>query len=322
MKKLCKLAALGLLVVTGTMFAACGEETEQTPDYGSLSIGNVKVFINADKNYTFAQIDPVFSEPVNAETLTFTYDTTAINIENNIVTPKKRVDETYPVTAKSEHFETTFNVEIEYIRWTGEEATNADYYNVDKYPVSARSSVCAAATENTTLFLGDSFMDNDFIGDYMATFKEGKDVLNAGMSSSTTYHWERAYKDIIGSTAPKNIVFHIGTNNFYDLHEDVEETEESLTRLLMYLHTSYPTSNIYWFNITQRKNTTYAANVTETNAYMAVWCAKYDWVTCVDTCSKVREGMLLEKDGTHPKTETYQVFTDALKDAGCEIVNK
>jgi len=322
MKKLCQFAALGLLVVTGTMFAACGEETEKPSEFGSLSIENVKVYINYDKNYTFAEIDPEFSKPENAETLTFEYDTTALNIENNIVTPKKRGNKTYPVTAKSDHFETTFNVEVEYILWTGEDATNADYYDLEKYPVAAMSSVCAAATENTTLFLGDSFMDNAFIGDYMATFKEGKDVLNAGMSSSTTYHWERAYKTIIGSTAPKNIVFHIGTNNFYDLHEDEETTEESLTRLLMYLHTSYPTSNIYWFNITQRKDTKYAENVTKTNAYMAVWCAKYDWVTCVDTCSKVDEGMLLEKDGTHPKTETYKVFTDALLDAGCEIASK
>lgn len=322
MKKLCKLAALGLLVVTGTMFASCGENEPAGSNYGTLSIADVKVYINYDKNYTFAPIEPVFSEPGNAETLTFTYDTTALNIENNIVTPKKRVDETYPVTAKSEHFEKTFNVEIEYIRWTGEEATNADFYNVDKYPVSAMSEKCKAVGENTTLFLGDSFMDNAYIGDYMKTFAKNKDVLNAGMSSSTSYHWERAYKTIIGSTAPKNIVFHIGTNNFYDLHEDVAETEESLTRLLMYLHTSYPTSKIYWFNITQRKDKTYAANVTETNSYMKEWCAKYDWVTLVDTCSKVSEEMLLEKDGTHPKTETYAVFTQALIDAGCEIVNK
>ncbi len=322
MKKFCKLAALGLLVVTGTMLAACGEGTEQTPDYGSLSIEDVKVYINYDKNYTFAEIEPVFSDKGKAESLTFEYDTTALNIENNIVTPKKRGNKTYPVTAKSEHFKTSFNVEVEYILWTGEDATNAEYYNVEKYPVSAMASVCAAATENTTLLLGDSFMDNAFIGEYMATFKEGKDVLNAGISSTTTYHWERAYEDIIGSTAPKNIVFHIGTNNFYDLHEDEEATEESLTRLLMYLHTSYPTSNIYWFNITQRKDKTYAENVTKTNTYMKEWCAKYDWVTLVDTCSKVSEGVLLEKDGTHPKTETYQVFTDALIDAGCEIANK
>ena len=197
----------------------------------------------------------------------------------------------------------------------------ADFFDVSKYPVASRAIACKAVNENTTLFLGDSFMDGAFIGDYMKTFAEGKEVLNAGMSSTTSYHWERAYTEIIGATAPKNIVLHIGTNNFYDLHDAEEDTQESLKRLMMYLHTSYPTSEIFWFNITQRTNTAYAQSVTATNAVMAEWCAKYDWITCVDTCSKISAGALRE-DGVHPLTQSYQIFTDALAEAGCEIVNK
>ena len=187
--------------------------------------------------------------------------------------------------------------------------------------IASGAAKCADLTENSTLFIGDSFMDDYFIGDYMATYAADKDVLNAGISSTTSYHWEAVFSDIIGSTAPGNIVLHVGTNNFYDAHDGVEFTEASLTRLLTYLHTSYPSSKIWWFNITQRADTSYASQVTETNAYMAEWCSQYDWVTCVDTCSKIDASMLRD-DGVHPKTETYSVFTDALVAAGCEIAPK
>jgi len=192
MKKFCKLAALALLVLTGTMFAACGEE-DGSDAYGELSIGDVKVYINEDKNYTFAEIDPVFTKPEKAEPLVFTYDTTKLNIENNVVTPKGRTNETYPVTAKSEHFKANFNVEVEYLRWTGAEAKYGERYDVSAYPVDHRAQTCQAVGAKTTLFLGDSFMDDAFIGEYMTELREGREVLNAGMSSTTSYHWERAY---------------------------------------------------------------------------------------------------------------------------------
>lgn len=322
MKQFYKLSALGLLLVMGISCAACGGESGSSENsYGNLAIEDVKVYINADKNYTFAEINPIFTVPEKAEELTYTYDATALKIENNVVTPVKRADSTYEVTAKSEHFETAFKVEVEYLRWTGEDASLADFFDVSKYPVSSRAATCKAVNANTTLFLGDSFMDNTFIGDYMSTYATDKEVLNAGMSSTTSYHWERAYKEIIGATAPKNIVFHIGTNNFYDLRDAEEDTQESLKRLMMYVHTSYPASNIYWFNITQRTDTAYAQRVSATNTVMANWCAQYDWITCVDTCSKISGG-LLKDDGVHPLTEAYKVFTDALVNAGCVIVNK
>lgn len=320
MKKFYKLAAFGLVLITGAVCAACGGGIGENP-YGNLAIEDVKVYINSDKNFTFAEIDPIFTVPEKAEELNYTYDATALKIEENVVTPLKRVDQTYKVTAKSEHFSAEFKVEIEYIRLRGDEATRADYFDVSNYPVAVRTATCKAVNENTTLFLGDSFMDSTFIGDYMKTYAADKEVLNAGMSSTTSYHWESAYKGIIGTTAPKNIVFHIGTNNFYDLRDSEEDTQESLKRLMMYVHTSYPASNVYWFNITQRTNTTYAQSVSATNAVMANWCAQYDWIACVDTCSKVSGGSLRD-DGVHPLTESYKIFTDALVSAGCEIVNK
>lgn len=291
---------------------------EPENEYGTLTVDDVKVYVTADRVTTFAELNPVFSKPEKAETLTYTYDTAEIKIESGVVTPLKRSDTTVNVRAKSEHFNVVFKVEVEYLRFTGAEASSL--YDITKYPVSARAVTCEAVNKDTTLFIGDSFMDSEFIGEYMQTYSQGKEVLNAGMSSTTSYHWEAAYKTVIGDTAPKNIVLNIGTNNFYDVHDLTEDTEESLMRLLMFMHSSYPTSNIYWFNITQRTDTAYATQVNQTNAFMAQWCAKYDWVTCVDTCSKVTAGML--KDGVHPKTENYKMFTDALVEAGCKIVSK
>lgn len=307
------------------MLAACGnadngKKPDETPanEYGTVSISDCKVYITSDKNYTFDDITPVFSKPDKAETLVYEYDEKELKIENGTVIPLKRADKTLTVKAKSEHFSTEFDVDVELIPLSG--GNMSPLYDLSAFNIAAGTTACASATANTTLFLGDSFMDSYFIGDYMATYKVGKDVINAGISSTTSYHWEAAYGKIIGTTAPKNIALHIGTNNFYDAHDDAESTRESLTRLFMMMHNSYPATKLYWFNITQRTDTQYAGQVTETNAYMAEWCAKYDWIACVDTCSQITGGML--RDGIHPKTENYKVFTDALVAAGCEIANK
>ena len=298
------------------------DDTDKTSEYGELSIEDVKVNIDQYKHYTFAEIEPVFSKPEKAEELTYTYDTDKIKIEGNVVTPLKRTDEVVNVRAESEHFNVIFRVKVEVIRYSGDNAPMETFFDTSRFSgqIVSLAEKCRAINEDTTLFIGDSFMDDYFIGEYMQTYAADKEGMHAGISSTTSYHWEAVFEDIIGDTAPKNIVLHIGTNNFYDARDGVEFTEASLTRLMMYLHTTYPTSNIWWFNITQRTDTSFAEEVSETNDYMAEWCAQYDWITCVDTCSKISAGML--KDGIHPKTENYKVFTDALAEAGCEIVTK
>jgi len=316
----------GITAVSVAAFVGCSNGTgtgggnEENPgnEYGELCIEDLTVYINSNKGTTFAEINPVFTKPEKKETLTYTYDTEYLKIEDGTVTPLLREDKTVNVRAKSEHFNTVFAVNVQYVRFTGTGASSL--YDCSGYPVNERTVTCQAVTADTTLYIGDCFMDDYFIGDYMKGYASDKVVLNAGISSTTSYHWEASYSKIIGKTAPKNIVLHIGTNNFYDAHDAADNTEESLKRLFMFMHDSYPTSNIYWFNITQRTNTLYAEQVAETNAYMATWCAKYDWITCVDTCSKVSSAML--RDGIHPTTENYKTFTDTLVAAGCEIVSK
>ncbi len=320
------LAVMGLAIFA---FVGCSNSTtvknsslSVKDDYGELCIEDLKVTIDQNKHYTFAEIDPLFTKPEKAEALSYTYDTDYIKIEKNTVIPLRREETKINVRAKSDHFNVVFAVEIEYIRYSGPDATMTDLYDTSKFDGSIESSKakCKSLTEDTTLFIGDSFMDDSYIGTYMETYGADKKVINAGISSTTSYHWESKYEEIIGAISPKNIVLHIGTNNYYDAHDSVPFTETSLTRLMMYLHTSYPASSVYWFNITQRANTSYSVQVDETNTYMANWCAQYDWITCVDTCSKVTTGML--RDGVHPLTENYKVFTDALVEAGCVIESK
>ncbi|HEY8389754.1 MAG TPA: SGNH/GDSL hydrolase family protein [Clostridia bacterium] len=311
---------LNFIMLFGCNNSANPHNDDPEQDYGTLSIENIKVCINEYKNTTFAVINPVFSFPEKAEELTYTYDTTKLNISNNIVTPLKRKSESINVQASSEHFSTVFQVEVQYFKYSDKDDPYYSLFDTSRFSVENRAEKCKAITSDTTLFIGDSFMDDYFIGEYMAAYSQDKVVLNAGISSTTSYHWEAIYSKVIGQIAPKNIVLHIGTNNFYDAHDLVEETQDSLTRLFMYMHNSYPASKIYWLNITQRQDTAYYSQVNETNSYIEQWCSQYNWITCVDTCSKITADML--RDGVHLKPEKYKVFTDALENAGCEIVKK
>lgn len=226
-----------IMTVSVAAVAGCGQTNPpgdgktngETADYGTLTIADEKVYITADKACTFAEINPVFSKPDKAEELKYTYDTSEIKIENGIVTPLRRADIEVNVRAKSEHFNVVFKVEVEFLKFEG------NLYDLGNFPVAVRADKCKAVTADTTLFIGDSFMDDGFIGEYMHT---------------------------------------------------------------------------------------YSPQVSQTNSSLAAWCAEYDWITCVDTCSKVSASMLKDDDGVHPKTESYKVFTDALVEADCRIVSK
>ena len=318
------LIVLGLMAVFWAALVGCSDEKPNgdvsSDDYGTLTIEDVTVYITESKDCTFAEIEPVYSKSDKAETLTYTYTATDIKIENNIVTPLKRQDKKVNVRAKSEHFNVVFGVEVKYLRFAGQNYNTSEY----EQAITSRTEQCKAVTNDTTLFIGDSFMDEYFIGDYMKTYSPGKEIICAGIGGTTSYQWEAVYKKIIGTTAPKNIVLNIGVNNFYNGRYMAEDTTDSLKRLFMLLHSSYPSSNIYWFNIIQSTNSdfiTSSPRVTETNGCLSAWCEKYDWINYIDVCSKITESDLRE-DKLHPKTESYEIFTDALIEAGCEIINK
>ena len=175
----------------------------------------------------------------------------------------------------------------------------------------------------TTVFIGDSFFDvaswswYDFYTDY-----EGKDALALGISSSTSYDWENFYlNDMFEGMAPKNLVVNIGTNNFYDDHRTMQDTVRDLERLFTCLHAAMPDTQIYYFSIAQRADTTYSAVVSAVNDTMQAWCANRDWITIIDIEDKVTAADLA--DGVHPNAATYRnVYMKELEAAGCVIENK
>lgn len=318
------LLIMGLMAILSAAFVGCADKKpnggENPDDYGTLTIEDTTVYITESKAYTFSEIEPVFSNPDKAELLTYTYDTADIKIDNGIVIPLKREDKRVNVRAKSEHFNVVFGVEVKYLRFEGQVYDTSEY----EQAIASRTEQCKSVNKDTTLFIGDSFMDEYFIGDYMQKYARDKEIICAGIGGTTSYQWESVYKTIMGATAPKNIVLNLGVNNFYNGRYMAEDTTDSLKRLFMLLHSSYPSSNIYWFNIIQSTNSdfiTSSSRVTETNGYLAGWCEKHDWINYIDVCSKINESDLRE-DKLHPKTESYDIFTGALLEAGCEIVNK
>ena len=146
-------------------------------------------------------------------------------------------------------------------------------------------------------------------------------AICSGLSSSTTYDWEQLAETHLKGLSPKNIVMHIGTNNFYDDGDSVEDATDGLQRLFTVLHAELPDTKIYYFAITQRTDTKYSAQVRETNDAMQEWCAARSWIEFLDTENSFSANDLRD-DGVHPKLEAYRIFTEALQRAGIEISDK
>lgn len=84
------LLIMGLMAILTVAFAGCADKPnggDDTDNYGTLTIEDPTVYITESKAYTFSEIEPVFSNPDKAESLTYTYDTADIKIENGIVIP-------------------------------------------------------------------------------------------------------------------------------------------------------------------------------------------------------------------------------------------
>lgn len=318
-----------MLLSVATSFVACGNSSEDSssgsttpPDTLTCSIEDIELICTSDKTSTFAKIVPVFSDPDKAEPLTYSYNTTAINIdEDGIVTVKRLQTQKVPVMATSENTSTKFNVNVNYVNI--DELTNTEVlYNYDRFqtPYESMKARCKDITSDTTLVIGDSFTDDYFIRDWLTGYKtkggKTKYIVNAGISSTTSFHWQAMCASLIGKKVPKNIVINIGTNDFYDEHIDVERVEESIQQLVMFLHSKYKTSKIYLFTINQRLNTKYATEVDRVNATMKAFANEWDWLTSVETCSLLTSDYL--KDGIHPKKEGYDLMFNALESAGIE----
>lgn len=287
-------------------------------EYGTVSIDDVSVLINSVESYFTVK----FSDPDKAETLEYTYDSSAITLDEEKFSITGKKTGTYVVEAVSAHFFVRFEVEV----------TDVDFSNKTLYDTVERfgSTIDSRALEwenqqkeNMTVFIGDSFFDPwgwaNFYSDYA-----GKNVRLLGISSTTSCHWEQIfYEDLIfkpDQVKPANFVVNIGTNNFYDDNMSQEHTLASIQRMFMIMHQKFPDANIYYFSITQRTNTSYRSQVEATNKAMESWCGYYDWITFMDTASITTSDDL--RDGVHLTPEAYRsIFMPAIEEAGCVIAD-
>ena len=177
----------------------------------------------------------------------------------------------------------------------------------------------------TTVFLGDSFFDNTEgnWSDFYTSYANEYDALELGIGGSTTYDWENFLSGgILDGMQPKNLVVNLGTNNLAADGDTVEGLAENLQRLFTLLHNKMPNTNIYYFSIAQRVDTTaHATKISAVNALMEQWCEYKDWITFVDVEGRVASSDL--KDGLHPKDEAYaNIYVPALEAAGCVVEKK
>ena len=282
-------------------------------DYGELNFTDVYAWVG----YPASELDYEFSKPERKEAFTYKYDATKLTIDAEKNTVKALVAGDVEVTVESEHFADKFTVHAEQVN------KNDACYTV---PADFNTRIEGKLAEyrnkgndgHTTLFIGDSFFDERwFWTDFNRTYA-GKDALIAGVSSSTTYDWEHFTQTFLKNVSPKQIAMHMGTNNVYDDKKSATETVSSLQRMFYLMHDAMPQTHIYWFNISQRSDGGSEIGIVATvNTAMKKWAANREWITLIDTSSKLTNDML--RDNVHPKLEYYSVFVNALKDAGAVI---
>ena len=282
-------------------------------DYGELNFTDVYAWVG----YPASELDYEFSKPERKEAFTYKYDATKLTIDAEKNTVKALVAGDVEVTVESEHFADKFTVHAEQVN------KNDACYTV---PADFNTRIAGKLAEyrnkgndgHTTLFIGDSFFDERwFWTDFNRTYA-GKDALIAGVSSSTTYDWEHFTQTFLKNVSPKQIAMHMGTNNVYDDKKSATETVSSLQRMFYLMHDAMPQTHIYWFNISQRSYGDSEIGIVATvNTAMKKWAANREWITLIDTSSKLTNDML--RDNVHPKLEYYSVFVNALKDAGAVI---
>ena len=282
-------------------------------DYGELNFTDVYAWVG----YPASELDYEFSKPERKEAFTYKYDATKLTIDAEKNTVKALVAGDVEVTVESEHFADKFTVHAEQVN------KNDACYTV---PADFNTRIEGKLAEyrnkgndgHTTLFIGDSFFDERwFWTDFNRTYA-GKDALIAGVSSSTTYDWEHFTQTFLKNVSPKQIAMHMGTNNVYDDKKSATETVSSLQRMFYLMHDAMPQTHIYWFNISQRSEGDSEIGIVATvNSAMKKWAANREWITLIDTSSKLTNDML--RDNVHPKLEYYSVFVNALKDAGAVI---
>lgn len=312
------LAALGMAAFGLAGCAGGDPDGGDTP--ATLKISDTYAWIG----YPATEFTPVFSDPEKAEELSYSYDESLISLSPEDHTVTALAEGTATVTVTSESYSTTFQVFCESVDKTDEAfALTTSRYDAESRAKNFEFDWAANGHDGqTTIFIGDSFFDIAFWDTFFTDYYAGKDALIWGIGSTTSYTWESLTTRLLANTAPRNLCMHIGTNDIYDLERTAAQTLSSLQRMFTLMHSVLPDTHIWYFSITQR---TYVGaderypTVNEVNEKMIEWCEGKSWITLLDTSPQIKWYML--RDGIHPNSDEYGVFTEALEKGGCEIAD-
>ena len=196
--------------------------------------------------------------------------------------------------------------------------------------------------ENLTLFVGDSYFEQEgwwtnFYNDY-----SGKNVFTSAIGGTKSWEWihyldelVKPYEDSNGSI--QNIVVHLGYNEIAGCNNTLtsEILESHIVALLDKIHSRYNDTNIYYFGIGV---SSYFDTISdkkqrseEVDALTKAYAEKKSWLTFIDTNDIVQQYLnehpgytkaSFYKDNTHPKNENYSYFVNSLASAGCVIAEK
>ena len=177
------------------------------------------------------------------------------------------------------------------------------------------------------MFLGDSYLNPTYWGTYK---EDTNDIfsLNFGFSGSYASDWNKiAWLNTVGSLTPKNIVVHIGLNDFnVGLKNEtystrVSETESRIKTLIENLHAYSPNSKLYW--ITMEPNELHKTEISyydQINSSMMTYGEGKDYLTIIDT-SKVMltNGQVVSSlylaDKLHMSSFGYARWVNTVKSA-------
>lgn len=283
-------------------------------NYGTLFIEDVTAWIGyPPSDFTVGYSRP---ETASGREISYEYDDSMIELDAQAKTIRALKAGETTVRAGDGVLQTQFSVVCAEADKSGNEYNTADY---DAYAAQLAVQWEQRGNEGqTTLFIGDSFFDTRYFWTDFYRAYEGKDALCFGISSTTTYDWEVFAEETFAGVRPKNIVVHLGTNNIYDDAKAAEETCLALRRLFTLLRDRFGGAHIYYFGISVRSyGTEEIGRTRQVNADISAWCGPRDWITYIDTPTRLATDML--RDGVHPKLEYYSVFTDALAETDIVI---
>lgn len=294
-----------------------GSESSMS-EYGDLIIKDIP-FLYYEMGRQ--KLDITFTKPEYQEEIRYTYHSTLFKIEDGYIIPLKSGMTTTFVTAETSHHSIRFKVVM------------PGTFNTERYDraVGYGSDIKGKVDNGTTIFLGDSFFDVQHFWKNFYTEVTGNRYI-CGISSSTIEEWGQYAPTILKDLSPAFVVFHIGSNDFWDRNRETSVVENSFVYFMNYMHELLPNTKILICSV---ENRSYKMNqfagmddtiqaLREYDATVKEYVIAHSYMGYIDSFSHFcnADGTIkteLTKDGTHPLNSEYNFFVNEVKKFGANI---